>query len=252
MLHRFVTMVFTVAMLTGLFTAVALAQDPDNGKVIWEEQSGCQRCHGATAEGLWAGPVAGTERTIDEFIEQVRTPRRNMPASSAEQISDEQLTDVHAYLTTLTKPADFAPIDAGLPADAPAGQQLMVEKRCAACHSVEGPFKGFVERGETPTVEAIAMQVHTPRRNMPAYSTDQVSDEEIALITDFLVQQVSAQMPADDATMAEEAAPAAEAESAPAALPATGSSRPFNWPGALLVLGSSILVVGYSLRRLTA
>jgi mono/diheme cytochrome c family protein len=257
MLHRFVTAVFTVAILTGLFTSVALAQDPDNGKVIWEEQSSCQRCHGAAAEGMWAGPVAGTERTIDEFTQQVRAPRRNMPAYTVEQISDEQLADVHAYLTTLTRPADFAPIDAGLPADAPVGQQLIVEKRCAACHSTEGPFNGFVERGETPTVEAIAMQVYTPRRNMPAYTTDQVSQEEIAQITDFLVQQVSAQMPADDAAMAEEAAPAAEAEAAPAdeapaTLPATGSSLPFDGPAALLIIGGLILVAGYSLRRLTA
>jgi mono/diheme cytochrome c family protein len=253
-------MVFTVTVLTGLFTSVALAQDPANGKVIWEEQSGCQRCHGAAAEGMWAGPLAGTERTLDEFTEQVRMPRRNMPAFSAEQISDEQLADVHAYLTTLTAPADFAPMDAGLPADAPAGQQLLVEKRCAACHSPTGPINGFIERGELPTAEAIAMQVHSPRKNMPTFSTEQVSDEEIAMITDFLVQEVSAQLPADDAAMAEEAAPADDAamaeEAAPAAeepatLPATGASRPLNWPGALLVIGGLILAAGYSLRRLT-
>ncbi|GAB4442307.1 MAG: hypothetical protein Kow0031_24440 [Anaerolineae bacterium] len=254
MLHRFVTMVFTVAVLTGLFTSVALAQNPDNGKVVWEEQSSCQRCHGAAAEGMWAGPLAGTEKTVDEFIEQVRTPRRNMPAYTAEQISDEQLADVYAYVTTLTRPADFAPVDPGLPADAPAGQQLLAEKRCAACHSIEGPFKGFVERGEMPTVEAIAMQVHTPRKNMPAFSTEQVTDEEIALITDFLVQQVSAQMPAEEAAPAAEAAPAdaAPAAEAPATLPATGNSQPLNWPGALLIVGGLILVAGYSLRRLTA
>lgn len=253
MLHRFVTLVFTVTVLTGLFTSVALAQDPANGKVIWEEQSACQRCHGAAAEGMWAGPLAGTEKTVDEFIEQVRTPRRNMPAFSVEQISDEQLTDVYAYVTPLTRPADFAPMDAGLPADAPAGQQLLVEKRCVACHSTTGPIKGFIDRAELPTVESVAMQVHSPRKNMPTYSPEQVSDEEIALITDFLVQQVSAQLPAEGAAMAEQpaaaeqAAPAAEA---PATLPATGSSRPLNWPGALVVIGGLILAAGYSLRRL--
>lgn len=244
MLHRLVTMVFTVAVLSGLFTSVALAQDPANGKVIWEEQSACQRCHGAAAEGMWAGPLAGTERTVEEFIGQVRSPRRNMPAFSAEQISDEQLTDIYAYVTTLIKPADFTPMDAGLPADAPAGQQLLVAKRCVACHSTTGPIKGFIDRGELPTVEGVAMQVHSPRKNMPTFSTEQVSDEEIAQIVDFLVQEVSAQLPAAGAA----AAPAAEA---PATLPATGASRPLAWPGALLIIGGLILAAGYSLRRLT-
>jgi mono/diheme cytochrome c family protein len=238
MLQRLVTMVFTLTVLTGLFTSAALAQDPVNGKVIWEEQSGCQRCHGPAAEGLWAGPLAGTERTAAELIQQVRTPRRNMPAFSAEQISDAQLTDIHAYLTTLTKPADFTPIDPGLPADAPPGQQLLAEKRCAACHSIAGPVKPFLDRSEMPTVEAVAKQVHTPRRNMPTFSTTQVSDEDIAQITDFLVQEFTAQQ----ATMAAEA---------PAALPATGG-QPFNWPAALLIIGGLILGAGYLLRRLTA
>jgi len=118
------------------------AQDPENGKVLWE-QSLCKNCHGEAGEGMWAGPLAGSEKIADEWISQVRSPRNRMPRFSPEKVSDEMIVDMHAYLTTLTKPESFAPADAGLPADAPAGQQLLVEKRCVACHGTTGPLRGF-------------------------------------------------------------------------------------------------------------
>ena len=46
----FIGAVFVVGSLT---TSVAFAQDPDNGKVLWEEQVfQCSKCHGMAGEGL--------------------------------------------------------------------------------------------------------------------------------------------------------------------------------------------------------
>jgi len=129
-MRKLFSLVTGVLVLTALTTSVAFAQDPDNGKVLWEEEVWqCSACHGPAGEGMWAGPRAGDESTAQEWIDQVRNPRRNMPGFSADQVSDEQIIDMHAYITSLPAVEDFTPADAGLPADAPEGQMLIVEKR---------------------------------------------------------------------------------------------------------------------------
>ena len=221
--------ILLLAALLAVTTSVSLAapqsQDPAAGESAWAEV-GCKNCHGESGEGLWAGPLAGHEKTAEEWIEQVRNPRRNMPSLSTEQISDQVITDMHAYLTALPKPEGFSPQDAGLPADAPEGQQLMVAKRCVACHSTSGPINGFIQRGETPTVSAVVAQLRTPRRNMPSFSAAQVSDEEATLITEFLVAQI-----------------------APPALPTAGG-QPITSVMPWALAGTGLLLLGLLWRRL--
>ena len=230
--RRLSTSLLVLLVLLTLTVSIALAappaQDPENGKVLWE-QSLCKNCHGEAGEGMWAGPLAGSEKIADEWISQVRSPRNRMPHFSPEQVSDEMIVDMHAYLTTLTKPESFAPADAGLPADAPAGQQLLVEKRCVACHGTTGPLRGFESRGETPTAEAVLTQLRTPRQNMPMFTVEQVSDDEAALIAEFMASQVS-----------------------PASLPATGSSGSIILLVALMLLGGALLLIGIAFRGLLA
>jgi mono/diheme cytochrome c family protein len=150
-----------------------------------------------------------------------------MPHFSLEKVSDENIVDMHAYLITLTKPESFALADAGLPADAPAGQQLLIEKKCVACHGTTGAIQGFEARGETPTAEAVVKQLRTPRNNMPMFSAEKVSDEEAALIAEFMASQLS-----------------------PGALPETGNSVPSTLLVSLLLLGGGLLLTGLVLRSL--
>lgn len=215
-----------VALTVSVALAAPPAQDPENGQVLWEENL-CKNCHGDAGEGMWAGPLAGSDKTADEWISQVRSPRNRMPSFSPAQVSDEMVVDMHAYLTTLTQPESFAPEDAGLPADAPAGQQLLVEKKCVACHGTTGPLRGFEVRGETPTAEAVITQLRTPRENMPMFAVEQVSDDEAALIAEFMASQLSA---------------------AATTLPETGSSAPAIWLMGLLLLGGALLLSGLALR----
>jgi ubiquinol-cytochrome c reductase cytochrome c subunit len=233
-IHKLSTLVLALIVLASLTPSVAFAQDPDNGKVLWEEQVWqCQRCHGPAGEGLWAGPRAGDEKTAQEWIDQVRNPRERMPRFSSEKVSDEQIIDMHAYLTSLPKPDSFTPADAGLPADAPEGQQLIVEKKCVACHNTTGPIKGFIERGEIPTVMAVIEQLRMPRKFMPSFSTEQVSDAEAALIAEFMASQVTSQI-------------------SPGTLPESGSAHPAILPIVVLLIGGALLLAGLMLRRLTA
>jgi len=229
---RISTSLLVLILLLGLTVSFALAappaQDPANGQTLWQENL-CKNCHGEAGEGMWAGPLAGSDKTAEEWISQVRSPRNRMPTFSEEKVSDQAIADMHAYLITLAKPEGFAPADAGLPADAPAGQQLLVEKKCVACHGTTGPLKGFESRGETPTAEAVITQLRTPRQNMPMFSVEQVSDEEATLIAEFMASQVS-----------------------PTALPDTGSSAPSSLLMVLLLLGAGLMLTGLAFRNLKA
>lgn len=233
-MRKLLSLVTGVLVLTALTTSVAFAQDPDNGKVLWEEEVWqCAACHGPAGEGMWAGPRAGDEKTAQEWIDQVRNPRRNMPSFSADQVSDEQIIDMHAYITSLPAVEDFTPADAGLPADAPEGQMLIVEKRCVACHGDTGPIKGFIDRGEVPTAEAVINQLRTPFNRMPSFSESQVSDEEATLIAEFMAQQVSQETP-------------------PETLPSSGSSTVSQIWLYLLLAGSAFVITGLALRKVMA
>jgi mono/diheme cytochrome c family protein len=148
-----------------------------------------------------------------------------MPSFTAEKVPDQVISDVHAYLTSLEKPADFAPAQADLPANAPAGQQLLVEKRCVACHSTTGPIRGFQTRGEVPTAEIVIAQLRTPRDNMPSFTAEQVSDADAAAIAEFLAVQVT-----------------------PESLPASGGAPAFALPAALLMVSAVLLLTGFLWR----
>jgi mono/diheme cytochrome c family protein len=252
-MRRLLSSGLLLILLLGLTTAVAFAQDPDQGKLIWEEQSLCKNCHGEAGEGMWGAPLAGRQSTAQEWITQVRTPRRSMPSFSEAQISDEAITNIHAYLTSLPEPADFTPATAELPADAHPGQTLIVEKRCVACHTETGPIGGFVNRGEAPTLEYVLNQVRNPRQNMPSFSEGQVSDEEVAQIVEFLNVEFSEQAAA---APAEEAAPAqqeaAPAQEGPATLPTSGGDLSTSLPALLLTLGAGLLIVGAMAYRWAA
>jgi LPXTG-motif cell wall-anchored protein len=94
-----------------------------------------------------------------------------------------------------------------------------------ACHTTTGPVKPFADRGETPTAEAVITQLRTPKNNMPMFAVEQVSDEEAAVIAEFLASQMS-----------------------PAGLPQTGASSSSTTWVALLLLGGGLLLTGVALR----
>lgn len=72
----------------------------------------CAGCHGATAQGQFGPTLAGTTLTFREVRQQVRNPRDKMPSFSDEQVSDDELRDIYAWLTSLPKPepTDSAPV----------------------------------------------------------------------------------------------------------------------------------------------
>ena len=93
---------------------VAAAQAPaagnaDNGKRLFLKQN-CYYCHGTAGQGSRDGArVAQTALNLQGVMRYVRKPLGAMPAYTEKILTDQELTDIYAYLKSL--PAAKAPKD---------------------------------------------------------------------------------------------------------------------------------------------
>jgi|ERR1700678_51108 mono/diheme cytochrome c family protein len=101
---------------TALGSTALLAQTPTgdaaNGKRLFL-RDGCYQCHGYGGQGGAAGArIAAIGLNAQGLIRYVRAPAGQMPAYTAKVVSDQELTDIHAYLQTLpkAKPAKDIPL----------------------------------------------------------------------------------------------------------------------------------------------
>lgn len=117
---RSYSLVLAVSLVAALAAAVpVLAQDAPKGdaeagkKVFLAD--GCYECHGRVGEGgafLSPAPVlAKTKLPFEAFKGQLRNPSNDMPPYPQNELSDQQVADIFAYLQSLTgpKPADDLP-----------------------------------------------------------------------------------------------------------------------------------------------
>jgi len=99
----------TFLMLLVVCAITALAQskpaDTANGKRLFE-RNGCYQCHGWVGQGGTAGArLAQTRLPLIAFTAYVRNPASGgMPPFRAKVMSDQELTDVYAYIKTFPEP----------------------------------------------------------------------------------------------------------------------------------------------------
>jgi mono/diheme cytochrome c family protein len=81
--------------------------DAQKGKAAFI-QHGCWQCHDFNGQGSIATSsgrvIARTQLPLDAFISFVRTTNGQMPPFRAPIISDQELTDIYAYLQSLPEP----------------------------------------------------------------------------------------------------------------------------------------------------
>ena len=85
--------------------------DATKGKDLFLKYS-CYACHGFSGQNGPGARLVPMKMTAAGFVAYVRSPRtRQMPSFSAKVVSDEQLTDIHAYIKALpeSKPAKDIP-----------------------------------------------------------------------------------------------------------------------------------------------
>src|SRR5690242_12373209 len=88
-------------LLVVIVTAARAEGNAGNGKRLFV-RDGCYECHGYAGQGGRDGArIARIGLDAKAMILYVRRPAGAMPAFSEKVISDQELTDIHAYLQTL-------------------------------------------------------------------------------------------------------------------------------------------------------
>ncbi|HYK81231.1 MAG TPA: cytochrome c [Micropepsaceae bacterium] len=107
-----------VAALCVLGATAAMAQDAPKGDakagLAGFRKFGCYSCHGIVGQGtLRDGPrLNAAALGYPAVLAQLRTPRYEMPAYTAVQISDAGVADIYAYLSAIPKQPDAKSIKA--------------------------------------------------------------------------------------------------------------------------------------------
>lgn len=100
----------SMLLLGLLFVAGAFAQtkpgDAENGKKLFTKYA-CYQCHGYLGQGGGAGAkLAPRPLPLAGLIAYVRKPSGVMPPYTAKVASDQDLADIHAYLSGIPPAPD--------------------------------------------------------------------------------------------------------------------------------------------------
>ena len=93
------------------FGAAAPAGDPVKGKANFE-RVGCWQCHGREGQGGREGPriAAPVPMAYAALSGFVRTTSGDMPPYTEKVLSNQELTDIYAYLQSIPAPPDHKTI----------------------------------------------------------------------------------------------------------------------------------------------
>ena len=95
------TMLFLLLSLLQTAQAPAPTGNANAGNALYTKHT-CYFCHGTAGQGGVAGArVAVVAGNAQGFIRYVRRPSGQMPAYSEKILSDQELTDIFAYVRSL-------------------------------------------------------------------------------------------------------------------------------------------------------
>jgi ubiquinol-cytochrome c reductase cytochrome c subunit len=99
---------FAAALMLG--GGGALAASAEKGRKVYMAV-GCWGCHGTVGQGGVTGPKIGPDPLpLDTFVSYIRTTNRAMPPYREPVLSNSDIVDIHAYLQSVPKPADYKSI----------------------------------------------------------------------------------------------------------------------------------------------
>lgn len=156
----------------------------ENGKRVFAG-AGCTACHGAQGQGTALAPqISPPPLELPAMIGYVRQPTGKMPPVPSSAASDQDLTDIYAFLKSIAPSAEAAPTAAG---DSANGKKLFSAYGCYECHNHEGQG-GSGPRIGPPRISlaAVLRYVRAPTSQMPPYTAKVVSDQDLADIYAYL------------------------------------------------------------------
>ncbi len=168
-------------------------RDAQNGRNVFEKL-GCFRCHGSAGEGMpqtgkqtGSPKIAATRLSLRDFLQSVRKPTGQMPPFLTTQVSDEELSDVYAFLQSA---ASQPKLELPSSASSKDGEHLYTAFGCYECHGYQG--QGSVQTGGSrigpPKIpySGFVGYIRQPAGEMPPYTSKALSDAQLADIYVFL------------------------------------------------------------------
>ena len=99
-----VNKICVAAVLILFLESLAFAANADNGKRLFVKD-GCYQCHGYQGQGGTAGArLAPRPIVLAALTAYVRHPTGQMPPYTSKVLSDSELADIHAYLSSIPAP----------------------------------------------------------------------------------------------------------------------------------------------------
>lgn len=157
----------------------------DSGKRAFMS-AGCAACHGAQGQGTAAAPqIAPPPLELPALIGYVRQPTGTMPAVSSAAASDQQLSDIYAFLKSVAPASQAGEAANGNAAN---GKKLFVTYGCYQCHGYVGQGGSAGPRiGPPPLSLAFLISyVRHPTGQMPPYTEKVVPDQDLTDIFAYL------------------------------------------------------------------
>lgn len=174
-------------------------KDAQNGKKVFEKL-GCFRCHGSAGEGMpqtgkeaGSPKIAATKLSLRDFLESIRKPKGQMPPFGTKYVSDEELSDVYAFLESA---ASQPKLELPSSASSKDGEHLYTAFGCYECHGYQG--QGSVQTGGSrigpPQIpySGFVAYIRQPAGEMPPYASKALSDAQLADIYVFLQSRAQA------------------------------------------------------------
>ncbi|MFM0041331.1 cytochrome c [Paraburkholderia metrosideri] len=178
--------------------AFGASGDINVGRALYVKD-GCYECHGYVGQGsLMSGPsLAPSPIPLSAMIAYVHAPKGQMPPYSLNILSDREIADIHAYLSSIP-PAPTADsisllADSGTQTQVPtqAGRSESVfAARCAGCHGAQGgggagpSLIGAAAR--LGGAAGIAAFVKAPSGAMPRLFPGVITEQDVALVSSYV------------------------------------------------------------------
>ena len=99
--------VWLAAIAAGLVLGLgSVSSASEKGKQLFVK-NGCWQCHGFVGQGGITGPaLAPNVMPLDAMSNFIRNSNRSMPPYSEAILPSADLSEIHAYLVSIPKPAD--------------------------------------------------------------------------------------------------------------------------------------------------
>lgn len=167
----------------------------EKGESAWKEAQ-CSACHGPVGLGGIGPQLAATTLPYDKFLHVVRTAVPPKPAFSAEQLPDQAVYDIYAWVRTQVPPPQIAGPTGG-PAPTAKGTVSLEDMRsmtiwtcrgCDTCHGVfaQGGPDGPMLAGINDPVEQELARMRQTADKIPEHSSNHISDEIFKKLYEWL------------------------------------------------------------------